>query len=129
MGIIILGLTILATIYLFDYAYSYNLNPEVFVGSNSFSLAGDIDDEQFFTVTDTITADDGKLISTEGIIGEAIQTYIKENSNVVKFMKSRNIDSETMESLLYSVYLPGVRLLTTKKDILKHIEKNGFNLE
>jgi hypothetical protein len=25
MGIIILGLTILATIYLFDYAYSYNL--------------------------------------------------------------------------------------------------------
>lgn len=110
-------------------AYSYNLNPEVFVGSNSYSLAGDIDDEQFFTVTDTITADNGKLISTEGIIGEAIQTYIKENSNVIKFMKSRNIDSEIMESLLYSVYLPGVRLLTTKKDILKHIEKNGFNLE
>tara|TARA_R110001592_G_scaffold363331_1_gene684199 strand:- start:3939 stop:6914 length:2976 start_codon:yes stop_codon:yes gene_type:complete len=110
-------------------AYSYNLNPEVFAGSQAFNLAGDIDDPQFFEVTDTMTTNDGQLISRPAIVGEAIQTYIKENSNVIKFMKSQDIDSKTMENLLYAIYYPGVRALTTKTDILNYIEKNGFNLD
>jgi len=110
-------------------AYSYNLNPEVFAGSQAFNLAGDIDDPQFFEVTDTMTTNDGQLISRPAIVGEAIQTYIKENSNVIKFMKSQDIDSKTMEDLLYAIYYPGVRALTTKTDILNYIEENGFNLD
>ena len=110
-------------------AYSYNLNPEVFAGSQAFNLAGDIDDPQFFEVTDVMTTNDGQLISRPAIVGEAIQTYIKENSNVIKFMKSQDIDSKTMENLLYAIYYPGVRALTTKTDILNYIEKNGFNLD
>jgi len=110
-------------------AYSYNLNPEVFAGSQAFNLAGDIDDPQFFEVTDTMTTDTGQLISRPSIVGEAIQTYIKENSYVIKFMKSQDIDSQTMENLLYAIYYPGVRGLTTKTDILNYIEENGFNLD
>tara|TARA_R110002153_G_scaffold89820_2_gene219679 strand:- start:489 stop:3473 length:2985 start_codon:yes stop_codon:yes gene_type:complete len=110
-------------------AYSYNLNPEVFAGSQAFNLAGDIDDPQFFEVTDVMVTNDDQLISRPAIVGEAIQTYIRKNSNIVKFMKSQDIDSETMENLLYAIYYPGVRALTTKTDILNYIEENGFNLE
>lgn len=110
-------------------AYSYNLNPEIFAGSQAFNLAGDIDDPQFFEVTDVMVTNDDQLISRPAIVGEAIQTYIQENSNVIKFMKSQDIDSKTMENLLYAIYYPGVRALTTKTDILNYIEKNGFNLD
>ena len=44
-------------------------------------------------------------------------------------MKSQDIDSKTMENLLYAIYYPGVRALTTKTDILNYIEENGFNLD
>lgn len=102
--------------------YRFNLDESIFGSGNRFELDGNIDEEQFFVPGDDLVVD-GKIVSHKAIFSGAIQKYLEKDSFIVNQLKLMNVDTEVAKSILYSLYYPGVKFLTTEDDILDYLER------
>jgi len=106
--------------------YRYNLNPELFLNGQRFELDGDIDDPQYFRPDDALVV--GKqLISRESVIGGAIDEFLDKQQNLAIFERL-GINDRGLKNFLYSVYYPGMSLMTSKDEILDYLEKQTSNI-
>jgi len=106
--------------------YRYNLDPEIFnAPTTRLELDGDIDEEQYFRPDRAIVLGD-QLISNEAIIGNAIDKYLDQSSEVEMF-NQLGIDREIIKNIFYTVYYPGVKMMTSEDEILDYLEKQTVN--
>lgn len=106
--------------------YRYNLNQEVFINSNRTELDGDIDDPQYFRPDDVLVVD-GQLFSRESVIGSAIDKFLDSSPNLAMFERL-GIGERGLKNFLYSVYYPGMRLMTSTEDIIDYLEKQTSSI-
>ena len=106
--------------------YRYNLNQEVFINSNRSELDGDIDDPQYFRPDDVLVVG-GQLFSRESVIGNAIDKFLDKQPNLPMFERL-GIEERGLKNFLYSVYYPGMRLMTSTEDIIDYLEKQTSSI-
>lgn len=106
--------------------YRYNLNQEVFINSNRSELDGDIDDPQYFRPDDVLVVG-GQLFSRESVIGGAIDKFLDKQPNLAIFERL-GIGERGLKNFLYSVYYPGMRLMTSTEDIIDYLEKQTSSI-
>tara|TARA_R100001198_G_C5215535_1_gene199401 strand:- start:34 stop:1434 length:1401 start_codon:yes stop_codon:yes gene_type:complete len=106
--------------------YRYNLNPEVFINGNRFELDGDIDDPQYFRPDDVLVVGD-QLISRESVIGNGIDMFLDKQPDLAIFERL-GLSDRGIKNLLYTVYYPGMRLMTSTEDIIDYLEKQTSDI-
>ena len=106
--------------------YRYNLNQEVFINSQRTELDGDIDDQQYFRPDDVLVVG-GQLISRESIIGSGIDKFLDRQPDLAIFERL-GIGDRGLKNFLYSVYYPGMRLMTSTEDIIDYLEKQTSSI-
>lgn len=106
--------------------YRYNLDNNVFINSRN-ELDGDIGEDQFFRPDDVLMSG-GQLISTESIVGGAIRKYLDTKPPIASMLDQIGIDESNYESFLYTIFYPGVKLMTSEEEILNYIEKQSSSI-
>ena len=106
--------------------YRYNLNQEVFINSQRTELDGDIDDPQYFRPDDVLVVG-GQLFSRESVIGGAIDKFLDKQPDLAIFERL-GIGERGLKNFLYSVYYPGMRLMTSTEDIIDYLEKQTSSI-
>lgn len=98
--------------------YRYNLDPAVF-GSSRNELDGDTDDDQFFRPDDVLVIN-GQLISSESVVGNAIDKYLDEQPYLDIF-EGIGISETMYRNFLYTTFYPGVKFMTSEEEIVDYI--------
>lgn len=104
--------------------YRFNLDENVFPNNATMGrldFDGDIDEEQFFKPGSDIVID-GQLINHKSIFGNAIDRFLESDDPIIQGLKGLNIDTEAAKNILYGLYYPGVKYMTSEEEIYNYLQ-------